>query len=95
MDTSVGVDQVIETVAETVFQENSLIEMYEQVLTRYHSLHTLRSKKINKWYMNFTNHFFLARFVIPYVSLFTFINIKGTVSHLKIWVGGVQKYLLE
>lgn len=48
MDTSVGVDQVIETVAETVFQENSLIEMYEQVLTRYQSLHTLRSKKINK-----------------------------------------------
>lgn len=38
--------------------------------------------------MNFTNHFFLAWFVIPYVSLFTFIYIKGTVSHLKIWVGG-------
>lgn len=38
--------------------------------------------------MNFTNYFFLARFVITYVSLFTFINIKGTVSHLKIWVGG-------
>lgn len=38
--------------------------------------------------MNFTNHFFLAWFVIPYVSLFTFIYIKGTVSHLKIWGGG-------
>lgn len=41
--------------------------------------------------MNFTNHFFLARFVIPYVSLFTFINIKGTVSHFKIWGGGGAK----
>lgn len=40
--------------------------------------------------MNFTNHFFLARFVITYVSLFTFINIKGTVSHLKIWGGGTK-----
>lgn len=41
--------------------------------------------------MNFTNHFFLAWFVIPYVSLFTFIYIKGTVSHLKIWGGGGSK----
>lgn len=41
--------------------------------------------------MNFTNHFFLAQFVITYVSLFTFINnIKGTVSHLKIWGGDTK-----
>lgn len=40
--------------------------------------------------MNFTNHFFLAWFVVPYVSLFTFIYIKGTVSHLKIWGGGTK-----
>lgn len=40
--------------------------------------------------MNFTNYFFLARFVITYVSLFTFINIKGTVSHLKIWGKGAK-----
>lgn len=46
--------------------------------------------------MNFINYFFLVRFVITYVLLFIFINIKGIVSYLKIFFGGgVYKYLLE
>lgn len=38
--------------------------------------------------MNFINYFFLVRFVLIYILLFIFINIKGIVSYLKIWEGG-------
>lgn len=43
--------------------------------------------------MNFINYFFLVWFVIFYVLLFIFIYIKGIVSYLKIWGGGIKIFI--